>query len=751
MKTCNALYKRFIFKFAINPFTYLISLIFIAATIIRFFLIQNFFSSTGSTDLRIFFQGFPYTAILAIPAFTAILPFSDEENYWPGNNTSIILSKILSLSSVILVSVLLTVFVPVTVSMYGDLQLSQVICGYLILLLYVAATSSLSVYLYTLISNKGIAFLTLSVILALVNASHLIVLYFKLPGWISALVKEMSFAWHYDAAGKGILDTRDIIFYLDICAIFFAASIFAIERRKGNFTSKFNQLRVLSVFAFVLILLTSGRIFGRIDTTYAKQFTVSSYSKKIMAEIDESLNIYYYRSPALKNIYPQVRDVEDFLTEYAGQSNKISLEILDPVKENVVSSLNNYGIYGEQIPSSTGDSVSLVYSAVVMNYLGRVEVIPVVYTCNTLEFDLTSRLEAMVLNVERNVQILTGNGLDLDEDYSYIEPWLQSMGFMTIHTYLPGEASETGQLSFSNLPDIPLLILGSTYFNQQDINELSDFINNGGKVFIATTPFTVDIANDWSINPQPDNLIYMLQKYGVYFKETLTADISNFRITFYSDTSTSGKSMPAQTEYVNYPLWPVLLKQPNALNGLAMFWPAAIDYDSEVAKESGYEIKELLYTSPNSWQVEKIDGQFQVNPFYFPQTAENPDDYESEVVCLELNNPKNRSQIIVYGDQYAYTKMMFNYAAGSIGDMRSFDFLLDSMIKLNGQEEILSLKNRNKINTSLYKIDSGKLSEIKSLVIFLTCLIPAFILLAIYIFVFIKRKNRNSAIIAVKH
>lgn len=747
MKNFKSLYKRFLFKFAINPFTYLITFLFIIISVVRFFLLQNFFSSTASTDLRVFFQGIPYIAVLLLPALSSLLSFSEEELTWPGKNYSIPLAKILSLMTVLLVASILTFFLPLLVSFYGDLDLSQVVCAYLLLFLYFLVSSALSIFFFTVISNKGLAFVLTALILSAVNFSHLLARYFSLSQWLSWLLKEISFAWHFDAAGKGIIDTRDIFFFIALFFFFFAQSIFAIEKKRGNPSKIFRQYKFFTFVTFILIIALSARLYKRIDTTKSKYFTVSEYSKKIIAELDEPLQIYYYRTPSLKNIYPQVKDVEEFLLEYASQNKNISLEILDPVKEDAVSSLNNYGIYGDQVgTSSRGDSVSLVYSAIVMNYLGRIETIPVVYTNRTLEFDLTSRMEAMVLNVQRAVQILTGNGLDLEEDYSYVEPWLQTMGFVTLHTYRPSEARENGGISFSSVRGVPLLILGTSYFNAEDTQALKDYIQNGGKVFIATTPFTVDIANDWSIYPQSDNVIYLLQRYGIYFKDSLTADISNFRITFYSDTSTSGQSVSGQTEYVNYPLWPVLLKQKNALNGLSMFWPAAITFDSDIANEEGFTVEELLFTSSKTWQVEKVDGKYETNPFYFPQTAEDTSQYKSECVCLEAKNKNTDSALFLYGDQYAYTKIMFNYAASSVGDMRSFDFLLDSLLKLNDQEEILPLKNRETTDQTLYKIDSSNKNQIYIEIILITCLFPLAILFFFYIVFYIFRKKKNSAL-----
>ncbi|MBP5452256.1 MAG: GldG family protein, partial [Treponema sp.] len=485
----------------------------------------------------------------------------------------------------------------------------------------------------------------------------------------------------------------------------------------------------------------------RIDTTSDRSYSISNFSKILIDEVDEPLDITLYQSPSLKNLYPQVQDADDYLSEYASSSPLISYRRLDPNSEDLISTLESYGIQGQPIQESGKNSYSLVYSAVVINYLGQVEVIPFILSADTLEYDLDSRIQRLVRKKSRIVQIVIGNGMTLEEDYSYLIPYLQSQGFTAVQTYMPTLSyPEAGQMPFSLYQEIPLIVLGTAHFMPEDAEALIHFIQNGGKAFIATSPYTVDIKNDWSILPIEDYVVYRLQNLGVYFRETVTADISNFRITLYGDTDAEGNPVTAKTEYINYSLWPVLLTQENAPMGMTVFWPTSIDIDKDVSSDYGFMPKPYLVTSSSAWQMESIDGQFITDPFICEKSPE-PNEEKGQFnisVSLTKEGEKDPSAIII-GDQYGFATGMIGYSSGTALDVRNLSFLTDSILKISGESEILSLKNRSIRNTSLYKKDSSAISKNSSLVIIAVCLTIIVLISLMWIAAMTYRKRLNRS------
>ena len=74
-----------------------------------------------------------------------------------------------------------------------------------------------------------------ALVLAAVNSLHLVALYINPNSFIVSVAKFFSFAWHFDAAGKGLLDTRDIFFFIIAFLLFafLAVSVFLLLSNFG--------------------------------------------------------------------------------------------------------------------------------------------------------------------------------------------------------------------------------------------------------------------------------------------------------------------------------------------------------------------------------------------------------------------------------------------------------------------------------------------------------------------------------------
>lgn len=741
------LYKKYLYKYAINPFTYIICALFVLYSIFQFFVFHHFFGETGTTDLHQFFSGIPYICIFVIPTLGSFVSFSEDELYLPSSSLAMVAAKMLSLLTVLGFSLVLMLVVPITVSFYGDVDVSSLFTSYFVLILYFICSTSLAVFIFSAITISGFAFVVCALVLAAVNSLHLLALYVNPNSFIVSAAKFFSFAWHFDAAGKGLLDSRDIIFFLCAFILFAFLAVLSIEKKRDNNSLFIKVFTLLFCLMILMLFANSSRFYTRLDTTSDHSFSVSKFSKSLLDEVQEPLDITFYQSSSLRNLYPQTQDADDYLSEYAGYSNLITYRRLDPEKDNLTETLSAYGIQGQPIQESGKNSYSLVYSAIVISYLGQMETIPFVLSADTLEYDLDGRIQRLVREKTRIVQLVLGNGMTLEQDYSYLTPYLESQGFVVVQTYMPSLSyPEAGQMPFSLYQNVPLIVLGTAHFMPEDAEALVKFIQNGGKAFIATSPYTVDIKNDWSILSIDDYVVYRLQELGVYYRDTVTADISNFRITLYGDTDAEGNPVTAKTEYINYSLWPVLMTQENAPMGMTVFWPTAIDVDKDVSSDYGFVPRPYLVTSSSAWQMEQIDGQFITDPFICEKSPE-PNEERGQFnlsVSLTKEGEKEPSAIII-GDQYGFATGMIGYSSGTALDVRNLSFLADSILKISGESEILALKNRSIRNTTLYKKEFASIQKNSGIAIFFMCFIIIAVIAAVGLSVMLYRAKMNRS------
>ena len=121
------------------------------------------------------------------------------------------------------------------------------------------------------------------------------------------------------------------------------------------------------------------------DFSSNKTYSPSAYTKELLRKADSNVKITYYRSSSMARLYPQIRDVNDFLVTYCGLSKNLSLIIKDPDKDSQSRTLlENYGIQSQQMRTVTSTSTEYVnvYSAITIEHQGNVEVLPFTMTPN---------------------------------------------------------------------------------------------------------------------------------------------------------------------------------------------------------------------------------------------------------------------------------------------------------------------------------------------------------------------------------
>ncbi|NLK46217.1 MAG: GldG family protein [Treponema sp.] len=465
---------------------------------------------------------------------------------------------------------------------------------------------------------------------------------------------------------------------------------------------------ICAVFFLVLLLCFINSINGRIDFSKDKVFTLSDYSKNLLSNVSEKVQITYYVSDKLSSLYPEARDVKDFLIEYTSKSKLVSVSIQDPQKTGLEQKLLSLGIEAQQIQTSTATETSFVsvYSAIVLEYRGKIEMIPFVVSTAGLEFELTSMLQFLIDNITRKVQILVGNDFTLDNDYIYLVPWLESAGFLCTQVF----QTELAKLDYS----IPLLVLGSKNLKADDIFEIENFIMQGGNAAFCVSKNNVNIYTDWTAQPDTNTLLTdLLDYWGISIQNQLVLDIINYRIEMQSDKQDS------RNEYINYPFWIVTgrhsLNFENILSfgysGLETYWanPIELFEDSNLNK-----ITPILKTST---KASLMSEPFDTDPFRNKtRIFEDKAQYilaatlQGKVKGYYTTAESPNVKIFVLADQYAPSRMI-EYT----NSPHNMDFFVSVLLWLSNEDNLLQIKNKGIRSTSLESISNieGVFSALK--------------------------------------
>lgn len=184
--------------------------------------------STGFADMQAFFDSTAWLFIFLIPAIT-MHAFSDEFTTGtieilktkPLTGWQIILGKYIAILVLLLMSLLPTLIYAISISKlaYPDLiDWGSIIGSYFGLLALGSVFSAIGLFTSILSNNQIIAFL-LAVLLSFL-------LYYGIEQWInwypnqSNILENLSLFSHYKSISKGVLDSRDLIYFLSISFIF---------------------------------------------------------------------------------------------------------------------------------------------------------------------------------------------------------------------------------------------------------------------------------------------------------------------------------------------------------------------------------------------------------------------------------------------------------------------------------------------------------------------------------------------------
>lgn len=727
----KAFFNNYFFCSLRSVFYIILSIILPLLFSLNFYIKGQFFAGSGSTDLLLFFSVTPYFCIFAIPLICFPQSFSVYDDFVPIESFDKILIIFIARLCLFVIQIFLILPAVFLLNLFGSIDYGQLLTCFFCLIFYGACTISICSFVESLFSSK-IPFLLVSVLILFVfNCSHLFALYVPLPDFIQSFCKSISFAWHFDAAGKGIFDTRDFIWFTCVSFLFLFLTDFIKNLQKGKCFSVSEKKRVISIVAVCLLVVLNGsRWFQRIDFSKNKTFSVSEFSKSLIKKVNEPLTITYYCSSNLSKLYPQIRDVIDYLVDFAQESKKIRLIIKDPDRnEQTRELLQNYGIKSQQMRtvSSTSTNFISVYSAIVLEYQGNMEIIPFTMEANSLEYDLDIRIKSLLSGYKRTVNIIIGNGMTLSNDYNYVIPWLSSQGFDCNPVFV----EDPSFVSILNNCSGPLFVIGDSNINVENAIAIEDYILSGkGNALFTVSPFSVNIEEDWSVTyNSKTNIIEMLEHFGCVFPHKISGDVSCARITMTSDDET-------ESRYINYYLWPNLLSQENASLGATVFWPVPLEISGNA--------KSYLLSSPLAFNFNadnsSQDNLFETNPFILEtinlsEMTKKTNVFgaliEGQISELYNNLTRQDAKIIVISDQYFVNSLMTSYIGGQTGDYRNFEVITNALLKLNGEEQLAQIQGKISKDTSLYKVtDNFDFLKKRNIVfIFIFAVIPAIILL----------------------
>ena len=376
------------------PTGYLFLAAFLAVTLFVFFWVEAWFARNVA-DVRPMFEWLPVLLIFLSSALTMRM-WSEERRSGtmelvftaPAGTWEFVLGKFLACWALIGVALALTLPLPVSAANIADLDWGPVLAGYVAALLLGGAYTAIGLFVSARTDSQIVSLIVASFACGAFYLAGSPVLTDLMPGTVADFFRAAGSGSRFEAITRGVLDLRDLYYYVSLGAVFLALNVYGLERQRwaGDGDRNRHKAWLLGTGLLVVNLLAANLWLAsltglRADVTEGRIYSISDATRAYLGRLREPLLIRGYFSnkthPLLAPLVPRMRDL---LTEYevAGRGN-VRVEIVDPADDPELEDEANtkYGI--RSVPFQVADRYqsSLVnsYFDVLLSYGDEYEVL----------------------------------------------------------------------------------------------------------------------------------------------------------------------------------------------------------------------------------------------------------------------------------------------------------------------------------------------------------------------------------------
>jgi ABC-2 type transport system permease protein len=237
LNTILPIFKREFRSYFRSPIAYIFIGVFLMVS--GWFFYQTFFV-LDYASMRNYFDILPWLFLIFVPMVTMRL-WAEERKVGtmevlmtlPIRDHEAVLGKYLASLAFLAIALILTIPIPITTLALGDPDIGVIAAGYIGGLFMGAAYLAMGIFVSSLTQNQIVAVIigwVLCFILFFIGND--LVLFAAPKSWVPVL-EYMGLGNHFESIGRGVLDSRDVVYYLSVIAFFLFLNVRVIEARKG--------------------------------------------------------------------------------------------------------------------------------------------------------------------------------------------------------------------------------------------------------------------------------------------------------------------------------------------------------------------------------------------------------------------------------------------------------------------------------------------------------------------------------------
>ncbi|OGW83059.1 MAG: hypothetical protein A2Z83_06430 [Omnitrophica bacterium GWA2_52_8] len=629
----------------------------------------------ATADMRVLFGTLPLLLAVFIPAIT-MRQWAEEKR---GNTLELLLTFPMPVQALVagkflagfvffLTALAGTLLIPLMLFFLGRPDPGAICGGYfgaaLLGSLYLAA----GIFISGLCRDQIVSFILAMLVcfgLHLVGTEFLAV---SIDGWfpgIGTLLKNfLGSAEHYETFSRGVVDLRDVLYFLTGTVLFLVLNGFWLEGRQRPGARKIFTSAVLictGIFFTGNWLFSSVRL-GRVDLTQGRIHTISPAARDILRGLKTPVTVKFYISPADKmptGMKSLERDVVDKLNELRENSaGKFQYKIFHmeaanvvegaekPGRESMEEQLQHKGIQPFQVQAIDSDemAVRLVYASMAVSYKEKPEeIIPRLMpeSVQDLEYQLMSKIFRMTLDHKPKVTLVApyeerGVNPQLAALMSQLGGGQMPASFRDdayeiLEMALNYEGYDMERIQFTEQEPLSadadtLVIVEPRRLSDRQLYEISRFLAGGGSVFLAVQQYEYNYRPEGrSLNielvEKEPGVNALLKHWGLGIHEEILVDDQHEVISLGG----AARMGPFQVSIpVKLPVQIMVqpsgmnekLSMTSRLNEIFYLWGSALDIDEKRIQEQNLQLDVLLKSSSASALIPFKAGTLQPEDFY---------------------------------------------------------------------------------------------------------------------------------------
>ena len=222
-----------------STIAYIFMVVFLVLNSLLFFELQKFFV-IGQATLRDFFGLVPIVFLFFVPAISMRM-WAEERKLGtletlmtlPIRDWEAVVGKFLAALSFLLITLALTFPLPVMVSLLGHPDPGALIGGYLGLIFLGATYLAIGLWISSLTENQIVAFILAAVACLVLFIIGVDIFLTAAPKWLVPFLKGLALGSRFNSIERGVIDLRDLVYYLSIIGFFLFLNVRSVEARRG--------------------------------------------------------------------------------------------------------------------------------------------------------------------------------------------------------------------------------------------------------------------------------------------------------------------------------------------------------------------------------------------------------------------------------------------------------------------------------------------------------------------------------------